>query len=61
MEKPVVKIKNAEMRGGYLWGTVVDHPNFKENTRVQTSTILKQYEADDKKYVETQNTVYELI
>lgn len=61
MEKPIVKVKDALIRGCYLCGTVINHPRFKENTRVQTSTIIKQYSEDGKDFVETMNTIYELI
>ena len=61
MEKPIVKVKNVIIRGDYLYGTVINHPRFKEDTRVQTSTIIKQYSENDKNFVETMNTIYELI
>ena len=61
MEKPIVKVKDALIHGDYLCGTVINHPRFKEDTRVQTSTIIKQYSEDGKDFVETMNTIYELI
>lgn len=55
--KSVVKIKDATIGGGFLFGTPIDHPNSRLNgCGVRTSLIISH----SGNMVETKNTIYEV-
>lgn len=65
MSKPVVKIRNAYIIGGHLWGEPMNYPDEHQcfpgavtnNEQVRTSAIISH----EGMRVETERTVYDVI
>lgn len=56
-EKPTVQIIKWFIDGDKMFGDVVDHPEHKSGTFVQTSVIISRRGT----MVETKNTIYKLV
>lgn len=61
MTKPTVKIYNWYFMGGHLYGNVLDHPSFDDETLVQTSRVISEptdKPAEEGDVLETKNSLY---
>lgn len=59
-KKRVFRIEQWYIIAYHLYGKIYGNPKIPEGKEVRTSTIVTRYEYGGRKYIETENAVFEL-